>query len=68
VLRGFATCMRQHGINYPQLNLSGHGKAVNSSELDRSSPKFKAAQLACSKALATELKRLRIGAGQTHSG
>ena len=68
VLAGFVACMRKHGIDYPQLNLSGHGKAVKRGQLDPRSPKFKAAQLLCSKALATELKRLGFGAGQTHSG
>lgn len=60
--------MRKHGVDYPELNLSGHGKVVKSSDLNRNNPKFKAAQLVCSKALAAELKRLGIGAGQTHSG
>jgi len=68
VLQGFATCMRNHGIKYPELNLSGHGPAVDGAGVDRSTPKFRAAQLQCAKSMAAGLRALGIGSTQAPAG
>lgn len=50
-LEKFAACLRENGVNVPAPNTSGKGPVFNTSGIDTSSAKFKAAQTKCSSAI-----------------
>jgi len=53
----FAACMREHGVNLPAPNTSGHGPIFNTQGLDTTSPQFRSALTACRSDLAAGFGR-----------
>jgi hypothetical protein len=43
----YAACLRQNGVNVPEPNTTGQGPVFNTTGIDTSSSKFKAAQSKC---------------------
>ncbi len=46
-LENYAACLRQNGVNIPAPNTSGKGPIFDTSGLDTTSPKFRAARQKC---------------------
>lgn len=63
----YATCLRQNGINVPEPNTTGNGPVFNTTGIDTSSSKFKAAQGKCQSDLKGAFSG-RAGAGAPPAG
>jgi hypothetical protein len=46
-LHTFTNCVRSHGLNIPEPNLSGHGEIFNKSSVNPNNPNYRAALQAC---------------------
>ena len=46
-VKSFTTCVRSHGLNLPEPNLSGHGEIFNRSSVNPSNPNYRSALQAC---------------------
>jgi hypothetical protein len=63
-LTNFAACMRQNGEQLPAPNTSGTGPIFNTSGLNASSPKFRAAETKCASILRSGFAPGGPGSGQ----
>ena len=46
-LHTFTNCVRSHGLNIPEPNLSGHGEIFNKNSVNPSNPNYRSALQAC---------------------
>jgi len=61
-LRTFTTCVRSHGLNIPEPNLSGHGEIFSRDSVNPNNPNYRSALQACE----ADLINILRAAGAAH--